>query len=50
MSEYSFRASDPPMLFPLFATYEKECHRLLEQKLPLPAYDYCLKVWEHFRQ
>jgi glycyl-tRNA synthetase alpha chain len=43
MSEYSFRASDPKMLFGLFDTYEAECKRLLAARLPLPAYDYCLK-------
>jgi glycyl-tRNA synthetase alpha chain len=48
MSEYSFRASDPQMLFGLFSTYEAECKRLLELKLPLPAYDYCLKCSHAF--
>src|ERR671936_2386664 len=48
MSEYSFRASDPQMLFGLFDTYEAECKRLLEMKLPLPAYDYCLKCSHTF--
>ncbi len=48
MSEYSFRASDPKMLFALFETYEAECRRLLERKLPLPAYDYCLKCSHTF--
>jgi glycyl-tRNA synthetase alpha chain len=48
MSEYSFRASDPKMLFGLFDTYEAECKRLLGLKLPLPAYDYCLKCSHTF--
>ncbi len=48
MSEYSFRASDPKMLFNLFDIYEAECKRLLEAKLPLPAYDYCLKCSHAF--
>jgi glycyl-tRNA synthetase alpha chain len=48
MSEYSFRASDPGMLFGLFETYEKECRRLLSAGLPLPAYDYCLKCSHTF--
>ncbi len=48
MSEYSFRAADPAMLFGLFSTYEAECKRLLELKLPLPAYDYCLKCSHAF--
>ena len=48
MSEYSFRASDPKMLFGLFDVYEAECKRLLAEKLPLPAYDYCLKCSHAF--
>ena len=48
MSEYSFRAADPKMLFGLFDTYEAECKRLIELKLPLPAYDYCLKCSHTF--
>jgi glycyl-tRNA synthetase alpha chain len=43
MSTYSFREADPEMLFNLFAAYEKECQRLIERDLPLPAYDYALK-------
>ncbi|HEY6050761.1 MAG TPA: glycine--tRNA ligase subunit alpha, partial [Thermoanaerobaculia bacterium] len=42
-SEYSFHASNPELLFQLFTLYEAECRRLIEKKLPLPAYDYCLK-------
>src|SRR6185295_5565321 len=42
-SEYSFHASDADRLFRLFDEYEQECRRLVELKLPLPAYDYCLK-------
>ena len=48
MSEYSMRASDPKMLFGLFDTYEGECKRLLTARLPLPAYDYCLKCSHTF--
>jgi glycyl-tRNA synthetase alpha chain len=48
MSVYSFRASDPKMLFGLFDIYEAECKRLLAEKLPLPAYDYCLKCSHTF--
>ena len=36
------------MLFGLFDTYEAECKRLLAEKLPLPAYDYCLKCSHTF--
>jgi glycyl-tRNA synthetase alpha chain len=48
MSEYSFRASDPKMLFTLFDMYEAECKRLLPLGLPLPAYDQCLKCSHTF--
>jgi glycyl-tRNA synthetase alpha chain len=47
-SEYSFHASDPDRLLRLFDEYEKECRRLVEKKLPLPAYDYCLKCSHAF--
>src|SRR5213079_2425596 len=42
-SEYSFHASDPERLLKLFDEYEAECRQLVARKLPLPAYDYCLK-------
>lgn len=48
MSTYSFQASDHQMLFELFDTYERECQRLLEKELPLPAYDYALKCSHAF--
>jgi len=35
--------ADPDRLFRLFEEYEKECRALIEKKLPLPPYDYCLK-------
>jgi glycyl-tRNA synthetase alpha chain len=48
-SKYNFEASDPDMLLMLFNTYEKECKRLCyEEKLPWPAYDYCLKCSHTF--
>jgi glycyl-tRNA synthetase alpha chain len=47
-SEYSFHASDPARLLLFFDEYEKECRRLIEKKLPLPAYDYCLKCSHAF--
>jgi glycyl-tRNA synthetase alpha chain len=48
MSTYVFRESDPAMLFELFSAYEKECKRLLDRQLPLPAYDYALKCSHTF--
>ena len=47
-STYSFQQSDAALLFDLFGRYEAECKRLLEMKLPLPAYDYCLKCSHSF--
>ncbi|MDR4507265.1 MAG: glycine--tRNA ligase subunit alpha [Candidatus Brocadiaceae bacterium] len=47
-STYNFQAADTAMLFQLFESYEKECKRLLEEKLILPAYDYALKCSHAF--
>ena len=47
-SKYAFQASDQAMLFDLFGKYEAECKRMLEAKLPIPAYDYCLKCSQTF--
>jgi glycyl-tRNA synthetase alpha chain len=41
-SRYNFTGSDVDMLFRHFADAEKECESLLEQSLPLPAYDQCI--------
>jgi glycyl-tRNA synthetase alpha chain len=41
-SKYHFEVADTKMLFRHFEDYVNECKRSLEQKLPLPAYDYCL--------
>ncbi len=45
---YNFDKSDAAMLLAHFNDYEKECLRLIEEKLPLPAYDYCLKCSHTF--
>ncbi len=47
-SLYNFEKADTQMLFNLFETYERECKRLLEEKLVLPAYDYLLKCSHTF--
>ncbi len=47
-SRYNFEEADPSMLFSLFDMYEKECRRLLEKGLVLPAYDFCLKCSHAF--
>ena len=40
--------SDAAMLLQHFNDFEKECLRLIDVKLPLPAYDYCLKCSHTF--
>ena len=45
---YNFDQSDAAMLLQHFNDYEKECLRLIDVKLPLPAYDYCLKCSHTF--
>ncbi len=47
-SRYNFETADVEMLFSLFQMYEKECKRQIEEKLVLPAYDYCLKCSHAF--
>jgi glycyl-tRNA synthetase alpha chain len=45
-SRYNFEQGDVSMLMNAFQAYERECKRLLsstEQRLTLPAYDYCIK-------
>ncbi len=47
-SRYNFDLADVQMHFELFDMYEKECGRLLEEGLVLPAYDYVLKCSHTF--
>lgn len=47
-SKYNFELADTNMLVALFDSYEKEARRLLDNKLPLPAYDYTLKCSHTF--
>src|SRR4026207_417337 len=45
-SRYNFEQADVAMLMNAFQSYEAECKRLLartDQRLTLPAYDYCIK-------
>jgi glycyl-tRNA synthetase alpha chain len=42
-SKYNFEAADVALHVELFDRYEKECKRLLEAGVVLPAYDFCLK-------
>ncbi|WP_059102653.1 glycine--tRNA ligase subunit alpha [Shouchella shacheensis] len=47
-SKYTFEISDTTMLFSLFATYEQEASRALDEQLVFPAYDYILKCSHSF--
>ena len=42
-SKYNFELADISMLKEFFNSSKKECLNLIKNKLPLPAYDYCLK-------
>jgi glycyl-tRNA synthetase alpha chain len=48
MSKYNFEAADVKTLFDHFQWYEKESLRLIEQGLPLPAYEMVLKASHTF--
>jgi glycyl-tRNA synthetase alpha chain len=43
-SAYNFELADTELLTTHFADAEKECRRLLDRNLALPAYDQCLKA------
>ncbi len=47
-SAYNFEYADTEMLFRHFADAEKESGRLIEKKLPLPAYEQCIKASHAF--
>ena len=47
-STYNFEVAPVDMLETRFAEYEEECGRLLERRLPLPAYDQVLKCSHTF--
>ncbi|MDI6726348.1 MAG: glycine--tRNA ligase subunit alpha, partial [Smithellaceae bacterium] len=47
-SKYNFELADVEMLRTLFNMYEAESLRMIENALPLPAYDYCLKCSHTF--
>ena len=42
-SKYNFEEADVDLHFNCFKLFESEASRLIEKKLILPAYDYCLK-------
>jgi len=47
-STYNFEEADVAMLTRHFEDYERECERLVERGLPLPAYDQALKCSHTF--
>ena len=47
-SRYNFEVADIPMLLEQFDMYEKECKKLLEDGIVIPAYDYVLKCSHTF--
>ena len=47
-STYNFELADIDMLLNLFNTYESESRRIIQEKLVLPAYEYCLKCSHTF--
>jgi glycyl-tRNA synthetase alpha chain len=47
-SAHNFEVADTAMLFRHFEDAEKECQALLAAKLPLPAYDQCIKASHRF--
>jgi glycyl-tRNA synthetase alpha chain len=47
-SRYNFEEADVDMLKKLFDMYEAESKRMIEESLPYPAYDYCLKCSHAF--
>ncbi|HHO81345.1 MAG TPA: glycine--tRNA ligase subunit alpha, partial [Bacillaceae bacterium] len=47
-SKYSFEVADVGLLGDLFAAYEREARRALDQGLVLPAYDYVLRMSHTF--
>ena len=47
-SQYNFEHSNVPLLFRLFDEFESEAARLIEAKLPLPAYEMIMKCSHTF--
>lgn len=47
-SKYNFEVADTDMLFAEFDAKAKECKRVLEAGLPLPAYDLCMSASNTF--
>ena len=48
MSTYNFQHADVDFLFSAFAQYEKDCVNLIDNNLPLPAYEMVMKASHAF--
>jgi glycyl-tRNA synthetase alpha chain len=48
MSKYNFEVADTGLLFERFDAAESQCNRLIEEGLPLPAYEYVLDASHNF--
>ena len=48
MSQFNFEHANTEFLFNSFDTYEKECEQLIENNLPLPAYEMVMKASHAF--
>ncbi len=48
MSRYNFELADTGLLFSRFDAAEEQCNRLIEENLPLPAYEFVLEASHAF--
>jgi glycyl-tRNA synthetase alpha chain len=48
MSRYNFELADTDLLFSRFDSAEQQCNRLIEENLPLPAYEFVLEASHAF--
>ena len=44
LAEYNFNFASKNLLFDSFKWYEENCFQLIEKKLPIPAYELCIKA------
>lgn len=43
-SKFNLEVADTEILLRQFIDAEKQCHALIQENLPMPAYDYCIKA------
>ena len=48
MSSYNFIHAQKNFLFDSFSAFDKGCENLIENNLPLPAYELCIKASHAF--